>query len=176
MPLSQLGSEGMMRRIVLFLGIALSAGAPAQTYKWTDERGVTTYGSKPPAGRPAQLVDTQPRGPVDLTPEQQSRVEAQARRRAADGPPPLASSPELSAAAAEPVRGMGFDTYIRLERGMSEGELLLRAGRPDQLAVDTAAYDVVKSYYYFPTDTDPFITVVTLRGGRIANLERTKKF
>jgi hypothetical protein len=146
----------------------------AQTYKWVDERGVTTYGSKPPAGRPAQLVDTQPRGPADLTPEQQKKVEADARRRVDMQPPPLPPPPPV--AVAEPVRGMPFDTYIRLERGMSEGELLLRAGKPDQVALDTAAYGLAKSYYYFPTSSDPFITVVTLRGGRIANLERTRKF
>jgi len=33
----------------------------------------------------------------------------------------------------------------------------------------------MKTYYYFPTVANPWITVVTLRGGRIANIERTKK-
>jgi hypothetical protein len=165
-----------MRQIVLFLGIVLTAGgALAQTYKWTDERGVVTYGNKPPAGRPAQLVDTQPRGPADLPPEQQKRLDAEARRRA-DVPPPPPAPAAPAPAAVQAARGMAFDTYIRLERGMSEGELVLRAGQPDQVALDTNAYGLVKSYYYFPTGADPFITVVTLRGGRIANLERTRKF
>ena len=78
--------------------------------------------------------------------------------------------------AAEPVRGMGFDTYIRLDRGMSEGELVQRAGRPDSVGFDSAFDGLVKWYYYFPTAADPFTTIVTVRGGRIANLERTKKF
>jgi hypothetical protein len=162
-----------MRQITLFLGLVLAVGcAAAQTYKWTDERGVVTYGNKPPAGRSAQLVDTQPLGPADLAPAQQKRLDDDARRRANVPPPPPA--PPAPAAAQGP-RGMGFDTYIRLERGMSEGELLSRAGRPDDVTVD-ADYALVKSYYYFPTGADPFITVVTLRGGRIANLERTRKF
>jgi hypothetical protein len=71
---------------------------------------------------------------------------------------------------------MAFDTYIRLERGMSEGELLQRAGRPDQITVQPEQALLTKSYYYYPTAADPFITVVTLSGGRIANLERTRKF
>lgn len=73
------------------------------------------------------------------------------------------------------VRGMDFATFIRLERGMSEGELLLRAGRADQVAVENFQGDIVKSYYYFPTAADPFITIVKVRGGRIADIERTKK-
>jgi len=164
-----------MKAVFLLLAAGFTASVAAQTYKWVDERGVTTYGTKPPPGVPAQLVDTQPRGPVDLSPEQQQKLEADARRRADVQPPQPAPPPP--AAVAPAVRGMAFDTYIRLDRGMSEGELLLRAGQPDQVAVDTSAYGgVVKSYYYLPTSTDPFVTVVTLRGGRIANLERTRKF
>jgi hypothetical protein len=37
----------------------------------------------------------------------------------------------LAAFPAEPVRGMAFDVYIRLKVGMSEAELLQRAGPPD---------------------------------------------
>ena len=71
---------------------------------------------------------------------------------------------------------MAFDTYVRLERGMSEGELLLRAGAPDWASVENLESDIVKSFYYNATRDNPYVTVVTLRGGRIANLERTKKF
>jgi hypothetical protein len=30
-------------------------------------------------------------------------------------------------------------------------------------------------YYYFPTVADPFLTTVTVRQGRIVNLERERK-
>ena len=70
---------------------------------------------------------------------------------------------------------MDFDTYIRLQRGMTEGELLSRAGPPDYVALDSARREIVKSFYYYPTSSDPFTTIVTLRGGRIDNIERTKK-
>ena len=73
------------------------------------------------------------------------------------------------------ARGMDFATYIRLERGMSEGELFLRAGQADQVAVENLQGDLAKAYYYFPTNANPFLTVVTVRGGRIVNIERTKK-
>jgi hypothetical protein len=164
-----------MRHIILVLGIAMAGVASAQTYKWIDERGVTTYGNKPPAGRPAQLVDSQPRGPVDLTQDQQKRVDADVRRRVDLQPPPPPPAPAPGVTTPR-VHGMAFDTYIRLERGMSEGELLSRAGMPDQVSVDNVEAGIVKSFYYYPTSGDPFITVVTLRGGRIASLERTRKF
>ena len=34
----------------------------------------------------------------------------------------------------------------------------------------------MKTYYYFPTSANPYTTVVTLRGGRIYDLDRIKKF
>ena len=154
--------------------IALLAATPAaaQTYKWVDERGVTNYGTKPPAGRPPQPVDTQQRNTIDTNDAQLAR-ETEAKRRAdlKVAPPP---PPRPPAAAA--VRGMDFDTFIRLQRGMSEGELLQRAGRPDYLALENARNDIQKSLYWYPTVSDPFTTVITVRGGRIETIERTKKF
>ena len=73
------------------------------------------------------------------------------------------------------ARGMDFDTYIRLQRGMTEGELLVRAGRPDHEAVDNL-YDYDRTLYYFPTVANPFTTVVKLRSGRISYLGRVKKY
>ncbi|MFN7085059.1 MAG: DUF4124 domain-containing protein [Burkholderiales bacterium] len=84
--------------------------------------------------------------------------------------PVLAQAP-----AAVPVRGMDFDTYIRLQTGMSEGEVILRAGKPDYKSVENVRGNIVKSFYYYPTPSDPYITVVTLTGGRVSSLERTKK-
>jgi hypothetical protein len=73
-------------------------------------------------------------------------------------------------------RGLDSNVYIRLQTGMSEGELLLRAGRPDSESVENFHDDIVKTYYYLPTASNPWITAITLRGGRIANIDRTKKF
>jgi hypothetical protein len=79
------------------------------------------------------------------------------------------------APALQSVRGMEFDTFIRLQRGMTEGELLVRAGRPDHESVDNL-YDYDRTLYYFPTVANPYTTVVKLRSGRIASLERVKRF
>ncbi|MBX3651443.1 MAG: hypothetical protein KF771_08710 [Burkholderiales bacterium] len=79
-----------------------------------------------------------------------------------------------AAAAEPPPRGMAFDVYIRLEHGMTEGELVLRAGKPDHHAMDNMR-EGLKSYYYFPTVANPFLTTVSLRSGRIVNIERARK-
>ncbi len=80
------------------------------------------------------------------------------------------------AGAAEDVapRGMAFEVYIRLEHGMTEGELVLRAGKPDHQALDNIR-EGIKSYYYFPTLANPFLTTVKLRSGRIENIDRVRK-
>ncbi len=87
-----------------------------------------------------------------------------------------AGAGELAVPAQNDVRGMPFEIFIRLQQGMSEGELLLRAGKPDSQAVENMRNDIVKTYYYFPTSSDPWITTIRLEGGRIAALERIKKF
>jgi hypothetical protein len=71
-------------------------------------------------------------------------------------------------------RGMAFDVYIRLEHGMTEGELVLRAGRPDHQSFDNPR-DGQKTFYYYPTPANPHLTTVTLRGGRIVNIERIRR-
>jgi len=80
------------------------------------------------------------------------------------------------AASAEepPARGMPFEVYIRLEYGMTEGEVVLRAGRPDHQSMDNI-YEGLKSLYYFPTATSPFMTTISLRSGRVVNIERVRK-
>ncbi len=75
---------------------------------------------------------------------------------------------------ADAPRGMAFDVYIRLEHGMTEGELVLRAGRPDHQSFDNPR-DAVKTFYYYPTQANPHLTTVTLRSGRIANIERIRR-
>lgn len=160
--------------IVVF---AASAGYAAQTYKWVDEKGVTNYGEKPPESSRAVPVDTEPQGVVGTGSEAGRRVEADRRERAEGRPVQVIPVPVPSSyARAAPVRGMSFDTFVRLERGMTEGELLIRAGAPDHQSLDSDQDFFVKIFYYFPTISDPFTTVVRLRGGRISNLQRIRRF
>lgn len=160
--------------VVLFLAGACHA---AQTYKWVDEKGVTNYGEKPPESSRAVPVDTEPQGVVGTGSEARRPVEADRGEPVQVPPVRVVPVPVPSPyARAAPVRGMTFDTFVRLERGMTEGELLVRAGPPDHQSLDGDQDYLAKTFYYFPTLTDPFTTVVKLRGGRIAYLQRVRRF
>lgn len=162
----------MRIRFTFAMALLLSLPVHGQAYRWVDDKGVTSYGDKPPSGRPARPVDTQPAGTLESI-ELQKRLEAERRQQADARAAGAQAQPQVAATA--PARGMTFETYIRLQRGMTEGELILRAGRPDHESVENFRNNIVKSLYYYPTIGDPYITVVTLRGGRIAEIERTRK-
>jgi hypothetical protein len=154
----------------LLLVLAAGSGLSAEAYKWVDEKGVVNYGEKPPKNRPSQQVDTTPKVVIESDPKSAGKT-AQ--------PPQATVAPQASASPAPApgaARGMEFDVFIRLQRGMTEAELLQRAGVPDRESVENFRNDIVKSMYYMPTAGNPYVTVVTLRGGRIANLERIKQF
>jgi uncharacterized protein DUF4124 len=159
--------------------IAFLAGASLAaetTYRWLDDGGRVVYGTKPPAGRTATPVDTTPSGPVDQA-SPAPRAEPEKRRPdEARAQPAPAQVPIPAPRTDTPVRGMNFQTFVRLQRGMTEGELLVRAGQPDHESIENFRHDIIKTWYYFPTVADPYTTVVTVRGGRIANLDRVKRF
>jgi hypothetical protein len=99
------------------------------------------------------------------------------------------------AAATPKVRGLDFRDYLRIRRGMSEGELLGIAGEPD-LKTDQGAAFVAPgtvqvdrnlsvaavqgmrtvTWTYMPTPADPFTTTITVIGGRVSELDRARKF
>jgi hypothetical protein len=165
-----------MRLLIgLLIGLAASACVAAEAYKWVDEKGVVNYGEKPPEERRSRPVDTRPSGTIETGGLFDPKPDA-GKRRQNDGDysPQIIHVPAL-APGPMPVRGMEFDTYIRLQRGMTEGELLVRAGRPDYEAVDNLV-DYDRTLYYFPTVANPFTTVVKLRSGRIDYIQRVKKF
>ncbi|MGE0558894.1 MAG: hypothetical protein AB7E73_08550 [Burkholderiales bacterium] len=86
----------------------------------------------------------------------------------------LLCPPAVVAAAEAQPRGMAFEVYIRLEHGMTEGELVLRAGKPDHQSYDNFR-EGQKSFYYYPTLANPFLTTITLRSGRISGIERIRR-
>jgi hypothetical protein len=107
--------------------------------------------------------------------------------------PPLASAGQIESSA-----------YFHLRQGMSESEVLVRAGPPDLVtspgveAVEVkhgvveqgdngeVTFDsfrrtripTLSRWHYVPGpgETDPFITIVTFRAGEVWELERTKVF
>jgi len=164
-------------RFVVFALLAVTSAAQAQVYRWVDEKGTVHYsnGTPPPGSRASKLdIDTTPGAPSPDSKDcytircQGERLEqrlareqeAEARRAAARPPAPPAP------------RGMSFSTYISLQRGMTEAEMLGYAGPPDLQFRDRH----VLTYSYLPTHVDPFTTVVTLISGRITEVERIRKF
>jgi hypothetical protein len=161
--------------LVLAAGTVPAAGA----YRWVDEKGVVNYGEKPPANRPSRPVNTEPTGVIETSRPTDQKGDSGAPR-GSDEPRPaqvIAVPVPVSAPvpSAQAVRGMEFDTFIRLQTDMSEGELLVRAGRPDHESLDNLA-DYDRTFYYFPTVANPYTTVVKLRSGRVVSLDRIKKF
>ena len=167
-----------MRALIgLLLACAAGACPAAEVYRWVDEKGVVNYGEKPPANRPSRPVNTDPGGTIESGPLYGQKADPAGGRTAGGAQnPQVAAAPYVLPPPPAPVRGMDFDTYIRLQGGMTEGELLLRAGRPDHESVDSIRRDIVKTFYYFPTSANPYTTVVTLNGGRIYTIDRIKKF
>ena len=158
----------MKSLIVLVLFSLSGASLAAEAYKWVDEKGVTNYGEKPPESRPARPVDTSPGGVIDTGGQFDKKAASERPSR------PVAEAQVTTPPAAPPTRGMEFQVFMQLQRGMTEGELLQRAGKPDHVSLES--FEIQKTYYYFPTPGNPFTTAVTLRSGRIHEIERIKKF
>ena len=62
-----------------------------------------------------------------------------------------------------------------IREGMSEGELIMKVGRPDSESVDSGGGSAVtvKRWIYFPTSGDPqTVTTLTIRDGRVVEVDR----
>jgi len=73
-------------------------------------------------------------------------------------------------AAAVDARERGF-----IRKGMHEGEVLFRIGKPDHeaLVANVKGQPEEKTWTYFPHSRDPqTLTIVTLRAGVVAEIER----
>ena len=106
----------------------------------------------------------------------------------------------LGSCCASAVAGqIDTETFNRLMRGMSESEVLLRAGPPDidsgagtravetttvsesdgaLVVVSRSSTDVVRKLHYIPDEDehDPHLTVITISGGVVTELKRSKVF
>jgi len=187
---------------IFVLMLAFFAGAAqAQIYRWVDQNGRVQYSNvKPPKNIEATVVDPDAK-PMPPGPEsaecytvrcQGERMEERQRRR--DSEEAKASAERVAASPKQP-RGLEFRKYVSIQRGMSEGEVLGIAGEPDLKSDQGSAYAApttvqvdrnfstaartnlrLMTYTYLPTSADPFITTITLVGGRVSELERVRKF
>lgn len=203
-----------MNRIALsaLLALAATAAAAQPSYKWKDAQGRTHYGDVPPPGVNAEVVvedQAFPRNPdacatirCQLDRLQQSKrleneAEAADPRRQQQAAAP-SGGPGMSG------RGLPFNVYINLRRGMTEGEVLARAGAPDFQsgdAIDEQSItlgelnrnegpragrgfssvrilrsNLIKTYTYLPSPGEPFTTVITFRGGVVDDMQRIRRF
>ena len=70
-----------MRLVAALVFLCLAAPAPAQIYKWIDEKGRARYGEKPPSGVEARLL-APPTGPPAAPPRRSTEEQdADFRRR-----------------------------------------------------------------------------------------------
>ncbi|MFN7754116.1 MAG: hypothetical protein ACK5TE_17795 [Pseudomonadota bacterium] len=161
----------------------LPAPLPAQggeVYRSIDESGSPSFSQTPPAGRPSQPMELRPLSGSIEAPKPALRLPpAPAAREAAPAPagaePPARASDARRGSAQIAPRGMSFETFIRIRRGMSEGELISRAGPPDHRGEEVNRGLLQESWYYLPTGPDPFTTIIQLRGGRVVNTERIRQ-
>jgi hypothetical protein len=176
----------MTERRILLLALLLSCGAAeAQIYRWVDQNGKVQYSNvKPPKGVQATVVDADAKEgpPAPQSTEcytvrcQGERMEERQRKRDAEE---AKASQERAAAAPKAPRGLDFRNYVRIQRGMSEGELLTIAGEPDFVSDQGFAgpgAQRMATWTFLPTPGDPFTTTITLVGGRVSDTERVRKF
>ena len=83
------------------------------------------------------------------------------------------------------ARGLDFRTYLSLQRGMTEGEVLAISGPPDLQADQGIVFSApgparsalaVRTYTYLPTAAEPHTTTITFEGGRVTDIRRDRKF
>ncbi len=173
---------------ILFVTLGWLAGGSAVAqvvFKWVDDKGVTHYSEKPPPGRTATPVDITPSG-AEREPGsalechtiqcqydrlRADRAQGEAQQAAADRTAARAANGRRSA------RGMSFETFRNLSTGMQEGEVLLRAGPPDYKSNQFLSSGYLgKTWYYYPTISDPFTTVIQIGGGQVFSLDRIRQF
>ncbi len=157
---------------------AASGRVGSEVFRSVDDNGTPSFSQSPPTGRASAPVELKPlSGTIDTVKPAPAPLAAPAARVAPPPPPPappVAPVAERAPAAGAP-RGLPFETYILIRRGMSEGELLGRAGPPDYRGNEVNRGLLQESWYYLPTPSDPFTTIIQLRGGRVVDTERIRK-
>lgn len=193
----------MRKTFSVIVLMMLAPFVQADVFKWVDRDGRVHYSDSPPENARSRVLDLRFAGGATDTNADPCCLSKEDPRVPENQPVQIvfaAEPPVLQPA----TRGMDFGVYIMLRAGMSEGELLQRAGPPDFQTYDgsvgvsvvgkarrindpagnrvrgprvhTFSNLEVKRYYYYPTVSNPFTTVLTLTGGMISDLQRTRRF
>lgn len=165
-------------RFLLILFSLWAAAAQAQVYRWVDKNGTVNYSSEaPPQGQASTQIsiDAKPGAPSPDTQEcytvrcQGERMEERIARR--DESDARAKAERIALAPPQP-HGLDFRKYISIQRGMSMGEVITIAGRPDVVYSEWSG----TIWTYLPVVGEPWITTITLLNGRVHDIDRQRKF
>ena len=165
-------------RALLALVLFAAATAHAQVYRWVDRNGTVNYSSEaPPSGLPSTRVAIEAKAgaPSPDTQEcytvrcQGERMEERIARREQSE---ARASAERAALAPPQPHGLEFRKYISIQRGMSMGELITIAGRPDVVYSEWSG----TLWTYLPITGEPWTTTITLINGRVHDMDRQRKF
>jgi hypothetical protein len=166
-----------MRALPLLLLLVCSA-AQAQVYRWVDKNGTVNYSNEaPPAGVTSARVPIEAKAgaPSPDTQDcytvrcQGERMEDRIARREQSE---ARAAAERAALAPPQPRGLEFRKYISIQRGMSMGELVTIAGRPDIVYSEWSG----TIWTYLPVTGEPWTTTITLLNGRVHDIDRQRKF
>lgn len=72
------------------------------------------------------------------------------------------------------ARRLGLDEYGMIETGMSEAEVIMRFGQPDQVVIEKTNGLIWKAFYYVPepTQDQKIITIIHFHGTKVSSKER----
>jgi hypothetical protein len=165
-------------RAFLALLVLCAGAAHAQVYRWVDGNGTVNYSNEPPPSGVAATqvpIEAKAGAPSPDTQDcysvrcQGERMEERiARRDQADA----RARRERAALAPPQPRGLEFRKYISIQTGMTEGEVLSIAGRPDLRYRDRS----FRTWTYLPVTGEPWTTTITFLNGRVHELDRQRKF
>jgi hypothetical protein len=165
-------------RLFLLLLTLWACTASAQVYRWVDKNGTVNYSNEAPADAAAASrlpIDAKPGTPSPDTQDcytvrcQGERMEERIARREKSE---AAAARQRAALAPPQPRGLEFRKYISIQRGMSMGEVLTIAGRPDLIYREWSG----TIWTYLPIVGEPWTTTITLLNGRVHDLDRQRKF
>jgi hypothetical protein len=170
-------SVSVVRAFLVLLALCAGA-ADAQVYRWVDKNGTVNYSNESPGEGVAASrvpIDAKPGAPSPDTKDcytvrcQGERMEERIAQREKSE---AAAARERAALAPPQPRGLEFRKYISIRRGMSMGELITIAGRPDVVYSEWSG----TIWTYLPVTGEPWTTTITLISGRVHDLDRQRKF
>ncbi|MGQ0578737.1 MAG: DUF4124 domain-containing protein [Betaproteobacteria bacterium] len=196
----------MRKRLILAALLALAPAAVADVFKWVDRSGGVHYGDTPPANARSRSVDLHFARSATPTEVKSCCVANEDMSMAAERPvyfgfvaePPVRKLTPRGLdfgvfimlrhgmSTGELLLRAGPPDYQSTDGNSVQPIAILRRVRP----IDTVhslpgrgpvlsyAFSnlIVETFYYYPTVSNPFTTVITLTGGRITDLQRTRQF